>query len=611
VKYLCVFFLLASLMLNAQKKIDTNYLKNLYDNCLEFDESKTDSLLYFGELILKKSAELNYPSGEILGLRLKGMHEEYKNHFEKAIAYYLQTLNLSRRSQSLPYELAAINDLGYVYIMTKQLSKAKNLYLKAVQLAIQKKSVHSLFDAYNNTGGAYNQLHMPDSALLFLRKALEIGKNNPKEIDLSSVYNNLGNVYFTKKEYDSSAIFFQKNLLRHKEQNNISLLWYDHLNISEVLIEKKSFDSAFDHLQRCMAIVKQLGSLSKEADTYALMAKYYERKGEFKNAFDFQKRWYQLDTSLVNSKTNETIADLQENFNAAEREKDNQLLQARMEKTSLRNKYMSMLAFAGFVTTLIVAFYLVQKRMANKKLQEKNDLILKQNEKLTDLNYEKNSLISVVSHDLGTPLVTIKTWNEILLADRALFTSGHQKAIDRIHQSVTKGELLIRNILDVEKAETNRQPLHLENVAVVALLKTATDDFEAMALKKSIQIHCILPEKECYLVSDKQFLYRIVENLLSNALKYSMPHKNIWLLLEQSNQFIKIQVKDEGPGISKEEMPRIFSKYSKLSSLTTNGEVSTGLGLSIVKRLIEELDGRFFCESEIGKGSEFSVVFKQ
>ncbi len=609
-KYWFVFFLLTPFMADAQK-IDTNYLKNLYDKCLDFDETKTDSLLYFGDLIIKKSVELNYPSGEILGLRLKGMYEEYQNNYERAIAYYLQTLNLSRRSQSLPYELAAINDLGYVYIMTKQHSKAKNLYLKAVQLAIQKNSAHSLFDAYNNTGGAYSQLHMPDSALLYLQKALEIGRSNPQEIDLSSVYNNLGNVYFYKKEYDSSALFFRKNFLRHKAENNLSLLWYDYLNISEVLIEKKSFDSAFAHLQQCMAIVKQLGSTSKEADTYALMAKYYERKGEYKNAFDFQKRWYQLDTSLVNSETNKTIAGLQENFNAVEREKVNQLLQAGMEKVSLRNKYMSMLAFAGFVTALIIAFYLFQKRMANKKLLEKNDLIVKQNEKLTDLNYEKNSLISVVSHDLGTPLITIKTWNEILRADSDQFTPDHQKAIERIHQSVTKGELLIRNILDVEKAETNRQPIHLENLALVTLLKTVTDEFAPLALKKNIQMHCILPEKECYLVSDKQLLYRITGNLLSNALKYSLPDKNVWILLEQDNQFIKIQVKDEGPGISEEDMPRIFSKYSRLSSLTTNGEASTGLGLSIVKRLVEELDGRFFCESELGKGCEFSVVFKR
>jgi signal transduction histidine kinase len=478
-------------------------------------------------------------------------------------------------------------------------------------LAIKKNSLPSLFDAYSNVGAIYNQLKQSDSALIFLNRALEVNKNYQGGMDLSSLYNNLGSVHFFQKSYDKSLFYFRKNHLQHQSENNISALWYDCLNLGDVYIEKGMHDSAYIHLQDCISITKKLNSKSKEADTYAILAKYYQRKNDYKNAYHYQQLWHNLDTSLVNTETNKTIANLQETYNAAEREKDNQLLLVNIEKAALRNKYMSWLAFTGFIAALIVAFYLVQKRMANKKLRQQNNLIVRQNEKLAELNYEKNSLISIVSHDLGTPLSAIKTWNEVLRTDITQLSTDQQKAVDRIHQSVTKGELLIRNILDVEKAETNRQALQLEELEIRGVLKGVLDEFKAAAGKKNIQLITEFSKNDCYLITDKQFLMRIAENLLSNAIKYSPTDKKIWVTLKEGDESITLQVKDEGPGIHKDELPHLFSKYGKISSLPTNGEASTGLGLSIVKRLVDELNGFIFCESGLGTGSAFTVILKK
>jgi signal transduction histidine kinase len=117
--------------------------------------------------------------------------------------------------------------------------------------------------------------------------------------------------------------------------------------------------------------------------------------------------------------------------------------------------------------------------------------------------------------------------------------------------------------------------------------------------------------KEVFIISDKNLLSRIFENLLSNAIKFTPAGKNVWLSVAEENDAIRIQVKDEGIGIAKDELHRLFSKYSKLSSTTTDGEKSTGLGLSIVKRIVDELNGSVYCESENGKGSLFTVVLKK
>ena len=342
-----------------------------------------------------------------------------------------------------------------------------------------------------------------------------------------------------------------------------------------------------------------------------MLSKLYFRKGDYKNAYDFQQKWYSIDTSLVNAGTNETIAGLQERFNAKQREQDNKLLQAEVEKAQFRNKAITLLALAAAVIALIIALLLIQKRKANKKLQYKNDFINQQNEKLAELNYEKNSLISIVSHDLSTPFAAIKMWLNILTDNTANLSADQKKAVERIQQSAGKGETLIRSILDVEKAETNQHKVQLENFDLKVFVETIVDDFQPAASGKNIQLHFETPAKHVYLVSDKQLVSRICENLFSNAIKYSPPGKNVWISVADANDGINIKVKDEGVGISKEELPNLFSKYSKISSLPTAGEASTGLGLSIVKRIVEELNGSVFCESEPGKGSLFTVTLKK
>jgi signal transduction histidine kinase len=131
------------------------------------------------------------------------------------------------------------------------------------------------------------------------------------------------------------------------------------------------------------------------------------------------------------------------------------------------------------------------------------------------------------------------------------------------------------------------------------------------AEKKNIRLHYEKPNKEVYLLSDKQMVHRICENLLSNAIKFSPTGKNVWVSVSEDGDAVQIKVKDEGIGISAEDLPHLFSRYSELSSKPTEGEASTGLGLSIVKRIVEELNGRILCESEPGKGSLFTVILKK
>ena len=593
------------------QQADTNYLKALYDRCLDFDESKADSLNIYADIIFKQAVKLQYDRGEVLSSRLRGIAEDLKGEYDKAIVYYFQSLDAARKLHAINYEIAALTDLAYVYVNTKQPGRAKDMYLECARLSEEGKDIHSVITAYGNLGAIYNQLKQEDSALYYLNRGLTVAKPYAATINVSSFYSNLGNVYYAKKEYDRSLSYFQQCYDLHVKDSNEADLWMDNLNIADVFIEKKNYDSGYVYAMHSIQLAEKMNARSKEADSYAMLSKLYSRKGDYKNAWDFQQKWYSIDTSLVNTGTNETIATLQERFNAKQREQENRLLQAQVEEAHFRNKAITLLALAAAVIAIIIALLLIQKRKANVKLQYKNDFINRQNEKLAELNYEKNSLISIVSHDLSTPFAAIKMWLNILNDDVSNLTDEQKKAVERIQQSAGKGEMLIRSILDVEKAETNQHKVQLENFDLKVFVESIVGDFMPAASGKNIQLHFETPDKHVYLVSDKQLVSRICENLFSNAIKYSPPGKNVWISLADANDAVNIKVKDEGVGINKEELPNLFSKYSKISSSPTAGEASTGLGLSIVKRIVQELNGTVFCESEPGKGSLFTVVLKK
>ena len=153
--------------------------------------------------------------------------------------------------------------------------------------------------------------------------------------------------------------------------------------------------------------------------------------------------------------------------------------------------------------------------------------------------------------------------------------------------------------------------MNLENFNLTIFIEHIEETMRPGAEKKNIKLHYENPGKEVYILSDKQMVHRICENLISNAIKYSPAGKNVWLSIADEGDAVEIKVKDEGVGISAEDLPHLFSRYSKLSSKPTDGEASTGLGLSIVKRIVEELNGRISCESIEGKGSLFTVVLKK
>jgi signal transduction histidine kinase len=226
---------------------------------------------------------------------------------------------------------------------------------------------------------------------------------------------------------------------------------------------------------------------------------------------------------------------------------------------------------------------------------------------LVALNEEKNLLIGLVAHDLRGPVGRVNALVDILRLESRNLTPEQHEYLQMILESNEHLLSLIDRILNVEAIEAGRFTLSPERLDVAALLHEQLAGFNAAAARKQIALESHGPGQPVPGTIDRNFFTQIVENLLSNALKFSYPGGRVCVRLRTDEAWLYLEVQDEGPGLSAADHARLFGKFQRLSARPTGGEPSSGLGLTIVKKYVELMGGKVWCESEKGKGATFVV----
>ena len=241
----------------------------------------------------------------------------------------------------------------------------------------------------------------------------------------------------------------------------------------------------------------------------------------------------------------------------------------------------------------------------HEQVQLQKDEILQKNEELLNLNNEKNNLIGIVAHDLKSPLNQMKGLLNLIKVNSALDPETLQY-ISMMETSTKRLTDMIGKILDVEAIDAKKINLTFESVNLSDILANLVDRFDYSAKQKSIDI-IPLVTKDVLVSADRVYTEQVFENLISNAVKFSPANKRIFIKLITNGTKAIGEVQDEGPGINDEDKKKLFGKYQKLSARPTGNELSTGLGLSIVKKFVDAMNGEIWCESEAGKGASFFV----
>jgi signal transduction histidine kinase len=220
----------------------------------------------------------------------------------------------------------------------------------------------------------------------------------------------------------------------------------------------------------------------------------------------------------------------------------------------------------------------------------------------------KSDFVSSVSHEFKTPLTSIKTLTERLMAGKVKDQAKMNRYFSVISQDTDKLTRLVGNILDFAKIEEGKKEYDFEETDMSKWLDQTIKNFRKENLQREIKIHARIPADIPYLKIDKNALAMVINNLLDNAIRASMKKKEIEVIVNKEKNNLIIKVKDYGIGIPHGELDKIFEKFYQGSNAIRLSTKGTGLGLTLVRHTIEAHGGEVLVESKVNQGSTFTLL---
>jgi len=240
----------------------------------------------------------------------------------------------------------------------------------------------------------------------------------------------------------------------------------------------------------------------------------------------------------------------------------------------------------------------LELRRLNKELVEKNI-------QLETLNDTKNKLLGMAAHDLRNPLSAIEGFAKFLLKKGEGIASDVRKDfLQTIEKNSSELILLLNDLLDVSAIEDGSFRMNYELGELVELVENKISTYRILASEKGIRFKMNLEPVHAFIFS-KDRVGQALDNLFSNAIKYSPKGGNVHIALERKNDFVRFSIRDEGAGIAEEDRAHLFKPFEKLKTRPTAGESSSGLGLAIASNLIRAHGGKIWEEGKAGEGAHF------
>ncbi len=247
--------------------------------------------------------------------------------------------------------------------------------------------------------------------------------------------------------------------------------------------------------------------------------------------------------------------------------------------------------------------------MLEEKVKERTENLEKANEKLQEINDSKDRFFSIIAHDLRSPFVGLIGYSEVLKNDaHSLSKEDVVEYSENLYKIIKSTFYLLENLLNWSLIQTHRMPFKKQKVDLNSVVTTVFQTLEANSKTKKISLFNEV-NPESYIYVDKDMINLMIRNLVSNAIKYSNPHGFVRVYSRPNANGVEIIVEDNGIGIREETIEKLFSMKYNISTMGTANEKGTGLGLMLVKEMVDLHNGEIFIKSEPGLGSSFHIIF--
>jgi signal transduction histidine kinase/Tfp pilus assembly protein PilF len=509
--------------------------------------------------------------------------------------------------------------LGNMYYGWKKYDKAIEYYKKAYGIAKEINSKGGIGVTLSNIGAAYADLKNPTEGIKYLKMAIPILEETNDDDVLANTYLSLGTCYVDSGLSDTALTFLNKSLELLETHQNRESLAIAYLSFSTVYLEKGDNKKSLRYARKALDMAREINFALMMQRCYKRLAIIYDKMGTYKNSIGYWMKYDSIKDSIVSEKTQKQMLDYETKYKSEKQKKEIAILQKDNEIKELdlkKKRWQQNTTFAGLVVVILFVIALYYRYRINRKttklLSEKNEQISKQNKSLAELNKTQEELIatkdkffSIIAHDLKSPFNLIQGISDLFYEDFENLTEEEKKKfIQSISRSAKETFKLLENLLEWSYSQTGNLNVNPEDFDVVKTIKGAIAVLQPQASRKNISI---LSDEtgNIRVFADMNMVRTILRNLVSNAIKFSYPGGEIKIQIAGVGDFIKISIQDNGVGIDKKNLDKLFRIDNKIQTKGTANEKGTGLGLVLCHEFVTKNGGVISVESEKGKGSIF------
>ncbi len=585
---------------SEQERIDV--LNELAYHLCSKDIERAEALC---EEATSKALRLLHRYGIAVAYRNKGIFAYRRGNYQDALKHLSEAANWFQKIQDVRGYASVLSEKGWVYWKLGEDNKAMECYMSALAMNLQMNDKVNQCRTLANIGSLYETIGNQSKAQEFYEQALELAEACDLYSEWGTLLNNLGTIHYRNSEKQKALEYFLQSLEIRRKTNqqreigasllNAGMVYCDlgevekglsmmkesleqcravgdksaeaHAlqTIGHALLGVQRYQEALLYLHEGLKVIQEIGAKSLEKQIQQWLSDAYRELGDYQKAYEHFVQFHELEKIL--------------------------LLEQSEEKTK----------------KLTLKYELEKSQREAELYRLKNEDLVRLNEELEQANQLKTELLSIAAHDLKNPLQTILGFAELIVEESKENDAINKKAV-LIRRAVQKMLDLIHDLLETAAIESGKLELKRCRSDLGAMVRAISENFYLMAEAKRQKLEVKI-EENCIVNVDVERMKEIVENLIGNAIKYSPFDKRIWITVERcGSDKVRFSVKDEGQGLTKDDMKKLFGKFQRLSARPTGGESSTGLGLSIVKRLVEMHGGKIWAESEgKDKGATFIV----
>jgi signal transduction histidine kinase len=600
-----------------------NTIANVYRN-----QGKYNEALQQCQHSLRISEELHDQRGVAVALNTIG--NTYRNQGKQTVAleYFFRALPLAEQAKDQYTIATTLYYISMAHRGLNKLNEALQYCFSALRIRQQLNDKRGIAAALHNVSVIYRVQQRYDEALQSSKQSLtvsqEIGDNDGIASSLHStteIYSDMGNKAQTL-HFGYQALS-AKERLGHKE-GVAGLLG----TFAAVYYSLGAYDSARIYALRAIALADTIGVRSRKAHALEVLSKCYESLGQPTLALQYYRQYVTLRDSLVNLENLNMVSALKEHYEAEKRQQQITLLNTEKDlqmvelgrQTTVQQTLLGVLVIVVIVALMFGWLY-QQKHLANVKIVQQQNILKEQshhieavNTELTVINAElkksnaeldeanrfKTEILSIAAHDLKNPLMAIMGFTEIVAAE---LPADHQLQTLLQHTKTTAYSMgkLIHDLLDSAAVELGNIQISHQYVPLGKLVNAMIERYGVAAETKE-QVFVVDIAEEIVIEGDSERLEQVFDNLISNAVKYSALGGTITVRMCLCGGMARAEIQDDGPGLSQVDQEKLFGFFQRLSAAPTGGESSNGVGLAIVKKIVDLHGGRIWCQSSKDEG---------